>query len=1167
MPTFDRQKIPAFIARVLSCVLISAFVFQDAAWSIPDISPKRSPQADTLAPYLFSRTGDSGPRFFLKTVEALIDRLALPRDSITLDTVREALLTHSAEPWFAANIAVTGSEHEILISTASGHALRYFDPTRLSPAEPEKYKERVHSEPGQGPSEEINPRLHKQALVVKRGGPVIKKAMRGNPAVAPAAAGAGREIPAGMTLGSGEFTDEDFRRGDTTNPLIRVHIDEGRAFEVDESAETVTRIWRGPARPRDLPPEPDFRSAGIFSKIRAARDRGTMKSFVGKPGFDNLYPHEKEELIDIAVGLPISVILGHAVIGGRKNARGKTVDVYAHARTGKSRDKQGLKPAVWVGARLLELVSEEELAHMLLEEAQHVLKKPALLPSGRWINQDGKIDRDLSPLSGKNRQVIEHDLPLKRRLETLAGTVTDNEALTGTRIHAGVDPVSPAGQPKAIDRRLSGLPADMSYEPQSAAGEPAIPVAGTGAPSALYARIRAELAGNRKIPAHVARKLTDGQIGAVIEQIGRAGDSLSNTQRAKKAGDILARLSIAKDAASLVTKVIVDCWKTDAASGKDFDAEQWYFKCFKPSIEELQRRLTNKGLSADVMRDWIARMVTPFNNGITPESLIGKRDELSLYEITQICRRATKGIINRIGIVIDHSTDGSGCAAGVILGRESVVSPAGRNMTIFRVRTIDGSFGLGVANIDYVIIPEEPKMQFAKTFADLMALGKNHRANIASASSLRSCRQYSLWALKNVAITYGVERGVEILRKSDLAEELSHTDVSAFVEELWGRPVIYTDPAEELKRAETFVRKGGYLDERVLREAKGALPNRQYLAGRALTEVEGKIGAMIHSPYPAYNFAEFMAAVEAEASPEYARERPEYKAAYMFAQELFSIELIGRLSYRDSDWAEYLRQNSGGMDAFNERLRTAAKAIYAREFLSLEERRKLIEERRASASRAAPADAAVTGDEGASLAAIHAPAAQGRAAGVEDNSSILLSENLFIGPDGDRFELEQVRVALAALLKSGYVSILDPAEIRRMATNRDVTKEKMAIVLTKEDVENGDIWREGERETALRASVLVLGDRLSGRNYLYLEAVIGLARAVMAKDEAVVSISYRLISGVAIDDAILKMLKDDSQNNLGFALRAILRLKPVSVIGQAEFEKARLAMENALIAA
>lgn len=186
----------------------------------------------------------------------------------------------------------------------------------------------------------------------------------------------------------------------------------------------------------------------------------------------------------------------------------------------------------------------------------------------------------------------------------------------------------------------------------------------------------------------------------------------------------------------------------------------------------------------------------------------------------------------------------------------------------------------------------------------------------------------------------------------------------------------------------------------------------------------------------------------------------------------------------------------------------------------------------------------------------------------QTDARVLLSENLFIDEGGDDAFLQQMTIAIGSLLKSGAVAIMAPDEMRRMAMNRSVTRENMALVFTREDFEDKTIWNGSDKETSLRSSVLILDDRMTGSNYLYLEGVIGLAHAIMSDDRPAIREYYRLISGVAIDDRLLDLLKDGGQNNVAFAVKAMLRFRPIGIIADSEeFNRARLAMENALISA
>lgn len=197
--------------------------------------------------------------------------------------------------------------------------------------------------------------------------------------------------------------------GDTTNPFILEHIDEGRAVEIYDKEERVVWIRRDRSNPRAPPVESHFKANGTFEKIREAKDPALLKKLLReKRNFRNLSPEEQEELIRIVRAIRLSFILGHVVIGARP-AIGKRPANYImyHTRDGFSRYKHNLEPTIWIGEILFNRLSVDRLAQSLLEEAQHILKPPKRL-NKEWINLHGKIDNAVA--SGKDsRHVIEHD--------------------------------------------------------------------------------------------------------------------------------------------------------------------------------------------------------------------------------------------------------------------------------------------------------------------------------------------------------------------------------------------------------------------------------------------------------------------------------------------------------------------------------------------------------------------------------------------------------------------------------------------------------------------------------------------------------------------------------------------------------------------------------------
>jgi hypothetical protein len=154
----------------------------------------------------------------------------------------------------------------------------------------------------------------------------------------------------------------------------------------------------------------------------------------------------------------------------------------------------------------------------------------------------------------------------------------------------------------------------------------------------------------------------------------------------------------------------------------------------------------------------------------------------------------------------------------------------------------------------------------------------------------------------------------------------------------------------------------------------------------------------------------------------------------------------------------------------------------------------------------------------------------------------LLSENLF----GDGIERQDVITALAPLLKSGCVEVVTLEEIKRRSINRKESKNKLSIILSSEDYNNEVIWRGLDRKESIRSSVLIVENDFIDNNYLYLEGVIGLARALMADKRFAIKSYYDLMAETPLTEDKIGLLNDDALNNISFALAAKLKFKPIT---------------------
>ncbi len=172
-------------------------------------------------------------------------------------------------------------------------------------------------------------------------------------------------------------------------------------------------------------------------------------------------------------------------------------------------------------------------------------------------------------------------------------------------------------------------------------------------------------------------------------------------------------------------------------------------------------------------------------------------------------------------------------------------------------------------------------------------------------------------------------------------------------------------------------------------------------------------------------------------------------------------------------------------------------------------------------------------------------------------SKIILSTSLF--DDIDRSNLER-------LFSGSNIEIVEPDELKRRTMNEHSSKENLAIVLTREDFNRGKTWSGAEEDYRVKSSVLILGDKLTGSNYLYLEGVIELAKAMMRSDKNGIKEYYKLISGIALSDEVLDKLKD-APNTIAFAINAILKFRPIQVHDTIELEKYKSMVEGYLVAA
>lgn len=194
------------------------------------------------------------------------------------------------------------------------------------------------------------------------------------------------------------------------------------------------------------------------------------------------------------------------------------------------------------------------------------------------------------------------------------------------------------------------------------------------------------------------------------------------------------------------------------------------------------------------------------------------------------------------------------------------------------------------------------------------------------------------------------------------------------------------------------------------------------------------------------------------------------------------------------------------------------------------------------------------------LVAIHAVNMEAGcvAAPLPQDASVVLSRNLF----GDDFETSPL---MGLFKSSANIEIAaDSKTLKVRATNESEKngRDRRIVVMTEDEFKT--IWPDEDGRRQIRSSVLLLKNRLTDKNYLYVEGVVRLAFAMMKQDQMAVAAYYQLMSGKKLDIVTQNLFGD---NAVAFAVKAVLEFRPADVKDEREFTDYKIMVENALIRA
>ena len=175
---------------------------------------------------------------------------------------------------------------------------------------------------------------------------------------------------------------------------------------------------------------------------------------------------------------------------------------------------------------------------------------------------------------------------------------------------------------------------------------------------------------------------------------------------------------------------------------------------------------------------------------------------------------------------------------------------------------------------------------------------------------------------------------------------------------------------------------------------------------------------------------------------------------------------------------------------------------------------------------------------------------------ISEKYQILLSATLFNEVDRNRLTKR--------LGEDYFIKILDPREIRNASMNSNSTKKNLACIISKDDYNSTELWNK-KHEGNNKSTMLILNEDLKGPRYLYLEGVVGLARAMMIEDNARIISNYLdlLFEKRADDNKLIELLL---QNPIEFI--KYIKFKPITPFNNDNLPgQYKMIVENYLIQA
>ncbi|MBI3616458.1 MAG: hypothetical protein HY211_08090 [Candidatus Omnitrophica bacterium] len=258
-------------------------------------------------------------------------------------------------------------------------------------------------------------------------------------------------------------------------------------------------------------------------------------------------------------------------------------------------------------------------------------------------------------------------------------------------------------------------------------------------------------------------------------------------------------------------------------------------------------------------------------------------------------------------------------------------TPSGREVPVYFAQSLQGVFPRAMAHSEFIILSKKEEENFEGLFPlwrrwwNQASLGQGP-ARPSGDSPEEAKRFLEMRILSHAFGRHNLPEAKRRLWESVLVEEGAHSDAMKFAHALSRdpRPLgLMLSSKEAIWTARQIVKPGIFskdlesIHERPLKD--------QATEAWAVIEIEGWLLRLEQSPEPSFKFLEILQG-GSSLPPQYAR-------GGELLLPLLSEQLAGR-RMDERQWLDFLLEATADMDGFNQRLRRAAKNLYAQEFLS-----------------------------------------------------------------------------------------------------------------------------------------------------------------------------------------------------------------------------------------